>query len=1028
MAWCMFSFGLIFAQSNTGGNALSLQEIDALIAQTDYNTALAELSVYMEQNPKDFDAAQKRVNKIIKARRDYSELATQLLDVLANDISDQRSERVLALCTQLESLEKYPTEKNLQFIKKAKSAAQYNVYYAKFNQLMTDGANLVRAEKYVDGANTFRQGFVLYREEFDEMHYPASVTDSVHRAVDELNAAPAQMQRLMDACQIATNDFIKAVKKEDVSASRAAFARVQASFAQYAQLRNKVAAAGHTFKAQFAALQAQDSTLSEVSFLGLAQRFALGRASDPDSGILGAFDAYWNSKVEPMKAAVYDTVHATLARAVVFEEESLFKSGAKFDAQQTNGGRAAEFAAIGGDVQQLYALLQNGDGTRVSDIYHGYADSMQFAQTMAHDVIASASATRTLLSEADVVSQRKTPESFATESAFDAFAGTQLASVRVYETLVSQTRTTAQLLSSERAREQRADAAAQEEQERLALLGEEAKRTTAGVSVSDAPLVFADVIPPYEKINQKIADAAQTYAGGLWSELALLCGGEGQRRLAACTTRLEAAQKQYDGITTDDEEIAKKYPAEAMAAAQKLNEDIAKQKTQLVAYRTTLSDGEPYRATEQGYNQGMNQLDAAIAALDPITLNGNVLIANAKTQLQKAERATNEAKLRYNEAVAALKNGRFEDARNALQRARTKYNESLSYQESDALRAASDEQLAALGADIAAKENEIVVREVRELKNRAKNAYYAGNFEEAETRLTQAKTRWATTNVDDDQEITNLLAMVTTALSMKTGRVIPPTAPLYPEMSQILSIANQYYDDGAVLMKQGKRAEAETVLNLAKEKLRNLQLVYPLNQEASLLTLRIDQLIDAESFTAMFARKVTNARTDYKNPAKRQQAYTDLLDLYEINPSYPGLKQLIYDVEIEIGVRQKPVDNSALVMSKSLSDQAQKIYASAGRNEERLRSALSLLDQAIELNPNNDAAMLLKDRIQTTIGGKAAVVLSSADEAMYQKAIQELQKNNIVTANALVEQLLQKQTNRRSAKVLDLQKRVKALL
>ena len=42
--------------------------------------------------------------------------------------------------------------------------------------------------------------------------------------------------------------------------------------------------------------------------------------------------------------------------------------------------------------------------------------------------------------------------------------------------------------------------------------------------------------------------------------------------------------------------------------------------------------------------------------------------------------------------------------------------------------------------------------------------------------------------------------------------------------------------------------------------------------------------------------------------------------------------------------------------------------------------------------------------------------------------ISGLQKNNIVGAYALVEQLLQKPENRRSSKVLDLQKKVKALL
>ena len=82
---------------------------------------------------------------------------------------------------------------------------------------------------------------------------------------------------------------------------------------------------------------------------------------------------------------------------------------------------------------------------------------------------------------------------------------------------------------------------------------------------------------------------------------------------------------------------------------------------------------------------------------------------------------------------------------------------------------------------------------------------------------------------------------------MKTGRVIPPTAPLYPEMSQMLSIAHQYFDSGSAKIKKGQKAEGVELLEQAKKKLQEVQLVYPLNQEASLLTLRIDQLIDPDS-------------------------------------------------------------------------------------------------------------------------------------------------------------------------------------
>ena len=53
---------------------------------------------------------------------------------------------------------------------------------------------------------------------------------------------------------------------------------------------------------------------------------------------------------------------------------------------------------------------------------------------------------------------------------------------------------------------------------------------------------------------------------------------------------------------------------------------------------------------------------------------------------------------------------------------------------------------------------------------------------------------------------------------------------------------------------------------------------------------------------------------------------------------------------------------------------------------------------------------------------------AAEDEMRYQKAIQELQNNNIIEAYALVQRLLQSAKNKRSPKILDLQKKIQALL
>ena len=180
----------------------------------------------------------------------------------------------------------------------------------------------------------------------------------------------------------------------------------------------------------------------------------------------------------------------------------------------------------------------------------------------------------------------------------------------------------------------------------------------------------------------------------------------------------------------------------------------------------------------------------------------------------------------------------------------------------------------------------------------------------------------------------------------------------------------------------------------------------------------------------MFSEKVEAAKVNCKSKDNsiKQQAYSDLLDLSQINPDYPGLKDFIYNTEIELGLRQKPVDNSALVKAQSLANEAKRILNSAGRDSAKLQQARQKALEAYRLNPNNSDALAVMDQVALKTGGKAAVVISAEDEKLYQSAIRELQRNNIIAANTIVQQLWSKASNRNAAKIIELKKKVEALL
>jgi tetratricopeptide (TPR) repeat protein len=243
-------------------------------------------------------------------------------------------------------------------------------------------------------------------------------------------------------------------------------------------------------------------------------------------------------------------------------------------------------------------------------------------------------------------------------------------------------------------------------------------------------------------------------------------------------------------------------------------------------------------------------------------------------------------------------------------------------------------------------------------------------------------------------------------------------------MGQLLSFARRYYEEGRQLLAARRKTEALARFEDAKKKIQEVKIVFPINQEAGLLELRIDQVIDPEAFNAVFRRRLAEAQAKMKD--RPQEGYSELQDLYEINPRYAGLKAIIEKAEIDLGLRLPPPDRAALTRSIDLTSTARRIVDANLRGQ--FPVALEQLNEALRLNPNNDQAVSLKDRIQTDVGGQAAVVLSNVAEKEYQRAVQELQKGNTIAALAIVEQLLRDPGNRNSPRIIELQRRIQSRL
>ncbi len=193
-----------------------------------------------------------------------------------------------------------------------------------------------------------------------------------------------------------------------------------------------------------------------------------------------------------------------------------------------------------------------------------------------------------------------------------------------------------------------------------------------------------------------------------------------------------------------------------------------------------------------------------------------------------------------------------------------------------------------------------------------------------------------------------------------------------------------------------------------------------MNQEASVLSLEILKIKDADNFESVFRDKYNLAKERINiNPS---ESYIVLKDLAAIYPDYPGIKKAIYDTEIKLGMRTPPPDPAKIREAANLYQKAYAIVSSNVRSN--YPTALEYLNRAFKLNPDNSRITVLKDRVQTEMGGTTTVVLSSYAQEQYRLAEQEFISGNYYASLAIVNKLLQDKRNRNYTPLIELKRRI----
>ncbi|MBN1686946.1 MAG: hypothetical protein JW852_09845, partial [Spirochaetales bacterium] len=473
--------------------------------------------------------------------------------------------------------------------------------------------------------------------------------------------------------------------------------------------------------------------------------------------------------------------------------------------------------------------------------------------------------------------------------------------------------------------------------------------------------------------------------------------------------------------------ILKKYPDQGrvvlVGARSTLRELSRSASTVLANLRNdkeyVLSDGRMQNTLRVG-----DDISGEITDLESRVL---ALIALAEQEIRLADRYRDEAYQYIDTAEEAIDAEDFTGARSFLTQASNAALESISHRQDDAFSSDIDTRVGLLNEEINNVLVRIVVREVDELVSDAQQAYARQEYETAESSLLQAQSKWASVYPEPDFYIEYYLSLVQTALSVQTGRDIPETDSLYREMRQYLNYALADYKEAETLLAARDSVGAQRKLKDVSNNLRIVLQQYPYNEEANLLNWRIKRIEDIDRYNRDIRQTVEDARAAINTPAAAADAYSELQTVKKLEPDYPGLDQLIFQVEITLGLRARPQTVETRNLALDLYNEALRLYSSGDKTN--YDEALGLLNRALVIDPNYIAARELRNTINAEKGGTVATTLaSSEDMQFYLQAVKLVGDSRPEQALLIIRRLWSNADNRNYKGLVDLKSSVERAL
>jgi hypothetical protein len=991
-----------------GGRDEVLSRADTLIQNKEYDEAIRMLSSYMKTNPDKFQEAQKRLQHIIQLREQYNLIADELLDTLRDH--PEESEKILELTEALNAIE--PTSNPLaeQFLDQLISLATFNRNRNRLDAVLAEGRALLEAGDYAGAMAAYTGGLDIYQEDFFRAGYGEEAEAEAREGLENIFRSASGFSALAGPFSQAAGRLIDSGgNPPGVNALSELYGGFTARMEELTAIRNVLLGVGVSYEARQEILRRENEALGDRSFLSFASRLIYGPA-EQNEGMLGVLDRYWEDKVSPAEAAVLARTDSFYNSACAAAENREYSRALPLLES------AAEYISLSLDfINRRYAYEEAGDPP-VNILFGEKVLSKKTDDYLKYRAMGIAVSA---IKDTELLGERAAGLSAGGFPALAAWrdgrmeaaeAGAEEQAIRASFTALGDELALVKAALNEEA----------------ALTGN--YREGGGISGSgfgNALGIIAQAGNIVDGLDALVREQLLNSALRFYT----IANGDFGKEVTAREGEFKEAASLIQGIPQvleGDIEYIAHYPAEGLAILTGLSRKLS---VNLTAGRELLS-GYGAESTDILDASGAGLLHAAaremVNRLESLQSRAGDLMAAARTQVSRAGALRSEGDRLFREAQAAMARNDFDAARERLNRATTRYHDSLAIQESASLRTTWDTQLVNMGAEIAGRLNEIVVRDVRTLVNNAKNVYYSGDFERADILLAQAQNRWRTTNSAENPEVSYWLNLVRGALSLQAGKDIPVTAPLYAEMSQLLSEARRNFEQGVRMINGGRRREGLAMFDEALRKTREVRLMFPMNQEARLLELRMEQVTDPAAFERTFRARINEAAAGTRPAVRSQESFATLQELALINPRYPNIDRIIRRAKIDMGLIPPDPDPAALARSNELTRLARSTIDA--QNSVRYHVALAQLEEAILLNPNNNDAIIAKDILLTRMTGTGVIVLDSNSKDEYDRAVLELQQGNYINAWTIVQRLLQNPKNRNSTLILDLQRRIESVL